>query len=332
MHFQNLRVSAKPANMVGAVFYTTVAVIALAGQTIAASEWLGWDVFYAAGAAAALELGGIALAAHADLRRRVGERAVAARALSAAVALFAIWFNWVGHRDHRQAAFFAGMSALGYSVWLIQSGARRRDQMRSDKTLAPTAPVYGWLRWVRHPMATWRARSLFLVTPELGLYGSLAAVVDEDRAARDQARVKTRQGLVSRVLQAKLKAAAVTPLDAELAVAVFDLDIVAQNLTDGADYKGLAKMLMADLVPARILAQPEPTIVQQVQAAALPAPTSPAPAGIGHLLAPQPERAPRPPALRVTGRTTLHAPVASLLNAGRELVPSRLVEITDRED
>jgi hypothetical protein len=48
---------------------------------------------------AALELGGIALAARADFRRRLGETALATRVLSAAVAGFAVVFNWIGHPD-----------------------------------------------------------------------------------------------------------------------------------------------------------------------------------------------------------------------------------------
>src|SRR5689334_22823942 len=101
---------AGPANVIGAAFYATVALIALAGPRIAAHEWLGWPLVFAVPAVAALELGGIALAAQSDVRRRLGERAVAARVLSAAVAVFAVVFNWIGHTDHMQGGFFAGMS------------------------------------------------------------------------------------------------------------------------------------------------------------------------------------------------------------------------------
>src|SRR5262245_3440141 len=95
------RVHAGPANAIGAAFYTTVALIALVGQSLAARDWLHWPLLFAVPAVAALELGGIALSALADVRRRLGERALAARLLSAAVALFAVAFNWIGHHDHQ---------------------------------------------------------------------------------------------------------------------------------------------------------------------------------------------------------------------------------------
>jgi len=261
--FTRMRVNAAPANVIGAVFYATVAVIALAGQTTSATEWLRWPVLFAAPAVAALELGGIALTAHADVRRRMGERAVAARIMSAAVAAFAVVFNWVGHADHRQGVFFAGMSALGYGVWLINAGARRRDQMRSDGTLSPVAPVYGWVRWVRHPLHTWQARALALATPQLGLYGSLTQATADTRRAR-------REATIAAILHRKLKAAK-DPLTAELAVTVFDLDEIAARLTAGADYAGLTAMIAADLTPTALVQREEevaPVVVRPVAVSA----------------------------------------------------------------
>src|SRR5262249_60794447 len=97
-------------------FYAAVALIALAGQTGAAVEWLHWWPLFALAAVAAVEFGGIVLSAYADHRRRLGERAWAARALSAAVAAGAVAVNWLGHHDRLQGGFFAGMSGLGYLV------------------------------------------------------------------------------------------------------------------------------------------------------------------------------------------------------------------------
>jgi hypothetical protein len=295
--FPRMRVNATPANVIGGVFYATVALIALVGQTMSATEWLRWPAMFAAPAVAALELGGIALTAHADVRRRLGERAVAARLMSAAVAAFAVVFNWLGHGDHRQGAFFAGMSALGYGVWLINAGARRRDQMRSDGTLPPVAPVYGWVRWVRHPLHTWQARALALATPQLGLYGSLAQATADTRRAR-------REATIAAILHRKLKAAK-DPLTAELATTVFDLNEIAARLTAGADYAGLTAMIAADLTPTALVQQDQqqevaPVVVRPVavsapvtrpemlpvmptypvaaiQATTAPAPVSPAP-------------------------------------------------------
>lgn len=260
--FTRMRVNATPANVIGAVFYATVAVIALAGQTESATGWLRWPVQFALPAVAALELGGIALTAHADVRRRMGERAVAARIMSAAVAVFAVVFNWVGHADHRQGAFFAGMSALGYGVWLINAGARRRDQMRSDGTLPPVAPVYGWVRWMSHPLHTWQARALALASPQLGLYGSLAQATADTRRAR-------REATIAAILHQKLKAAK-DPLTAELAVTVFDLDEIAARLTAGADYAGLTAMIAADLTPTALVQQEVAPVVLRPVAVSAP--------------------------------------------------------------
>jgi hypothetical protein len=238
------------ANLIGAAFYLTVALIALVGQTLAATEWLGWPVVFALPAVAALELGGIALSALADVRRRLGERALAARVLSAGVAGFAAVFNWVGHADHRQGVFFAGMSALGYTVWLINAGARRRDQLRADGNLPPVPPAYGVWQWARHPLTTRRARALAQADPALGLYGSL-------RAASIQERVERRQAAIAEALRLKVTAA-VDPLTARIAVATFDLDEIAARLAAGADYDGLTALIAADLTPARLTATDTP--------------------------------------------------------------------------
>jgi hypothetical protein len=225
-------------------FYAAVALIALAGQTGAAVEWLHWLLPFALAAVAAVEFGGIVLSAYADHRRRLGERAYAARVLSAAVAAGAVAVNWLGHHDHLQGGFFAGMSALGYGVWLLHSGARRRDQLRAVGDLPPVAPVYGWWLWLRHPGLTRRARALALADPKLGLYGSLDA-------ARTAVRTEQRQAAIAALLRRKL-AEGRDPLAAEIAVAVYDLDEIAGRLAAGADYDGLTALIAAELTPARL--------------------------------------------------------------------------------
>jgi hypothetical protein len=232
-------------------FYAAVALIALAGQTGAAVEWLHWYLPFALAAVASVEFGGIVLSAYADHRRRLGERAYAARALSAAVAAGAVAVNWLGHHDHLQGGFFAGMSALGYLVWLLHSGARRRDQLRAVGDLPPVAPVYGAWSWLRHPGLTRQARALALADPALGLYGSLSA-------ARTAVRTERRQAAIAALLRRKL-AAGRDPLAAEIATSVYDLDEIAARLAAGADYDGLTGLIAADLNPDRLLPGDAPT-------------------------------------------------------------------------
>lgn len=225
-------------------FYLVVALIALAGQALAAVEWLGWPLISALAAVAALELGGVVLSQHALARMRLGETATAARLLSAAVAGFAVAFNWAGHADHRQGAFFAGMSALGYLVWLLDAGSRRRDQLRALRMLADTAPAYGLAQWLRHPGLTREARALAITDPTLGLHRSL-----ETAAAARRATAQRRA--IAKVLHRKIRAA-VDPTTADIATAVYDMDQVAARLAAGADYDGLTALIAADLTAARI--------------------------------------------------------------------------------
>lgn len=231
------------------LFYAVVALIALAGQALAAVEWLGWPLVPAIAAVAALEFGGVVLSRHALARMRLGERALTARAASAAVAAFAVTFNWAGHADHRQGAFFAGMSALGYGVWLLDSNARRRDELRTRGMLAVPPPAYGTARWLRHPVITREARALAVEHPELGLHGSLTAA----RAAR---RRETRHAAIAVLLRRKL-AQGKDQVAADLAIATYDLDEIAARLAAAADYDGLTALLGAELTAARVAGAPD---------------------------------------------------------------------------
>ncbi|GAA5184232.1 hypothetical protein GCM10023322_25280 [Rugosimonospora acidiphila] len=226
-------------------FYLVVLVVALAGQVSGAVETLGIPLVAAVPAVAALELGGVVVLANADVRRRLGERAVASRLLSVAIAAGAVAFNWLAHDNHLLGGFFAGMSALGYLVWLMHTENQRRDRLRAKGDLAPTTPGYEVVgHWLRHPWLTNRAKSLAKANPELGLYDSLAA-------ARDQIKRERRQAAISKVLHRKIRAA-VDPNTADIAIAVYDLDEIATRLADGADYDGLTALIAADLTPARL--------------------------------------------------------------------------------
>ncbi|GAA4728502.1 hypothetical protein [Phytohabitans rumicis] len=246
-------------------FYVVVLLVALAGQVSGAVEALGIPLAAAIPAVAALELGGIVVLANADVRRRLGERAIGSRLLSAAIAVGAVAFNWLAHDDHLLGGFFAGMSALGYLVWLTHTENQRRDRLRATGDLPPTTPAYEVVgHWLRHPWLTNRAKSLAKANPDLGLYGSIAAAQDEIRRNR-------RRRAIAKVLHRKIRAA-VDPTTADIALAVYDLEEIAGRLASQADYDGLTALIAADLAPARLA--PSPSSLATSEPAPSPADTS----------------------------------------------------------
>ena len=185
--------------------------------------------------------------ANADVRRRLGERAdgVAACCPRPSPA-FAVAFNWMAHDNKLLAGFFAGMSALGYLVWLMHTENQRRDRLRATGDLPPTTPAYEVVgHWVRHPWLTLRAKNLAKADARLGLY----ELPGRGRARRSARRRGTKA--IAKVLHRKIRAA-VDPTTADIAVAVYDLDEIAVRLADGADYDGLTALIAADLSPARL--------------------------------------------------------------------------------
>ncbi|MGN9891936.1 hypothetical protein [Micromonospora sp. L31] len=228
-------------------FYVVVLLIALGGQVSGAMERLGMPWYVALPAVGALELGGVVVLANADVRRRLGEPAILSRVLSAGIATAAVAFNWLAHSNHLEGGFYAGMSLLGYLVWLMNAENQRRDRLRARQQLPPTTPAYEPVgHWLRHPWLTRRARSLAKADPGLGLYGSLDA-------ARAQIRAERRQAALSKVLHRKISRA-LDATTADIAVAVYDLDEIARRLAEQADYDGLTALIAADLAPARVLA------------------------------------------------------------------------------
>src|SRR3954471_18933475 len=186
--------SVKRASFMRQGFYIVVLLVALAGQVSGAVEALHIPLIWAVPAVGALELGGIVVLANADVRRRLGERAVASRLLSVIIAAWAVAFNWLAHKDHLLGGFFAGMSALGYLVWLMHTENQRRDRLRAKGDLPPTTPAYETFgHWLRHPLLTLRAKSLAKARPHLGLYDSLAE-------ARAEKRKEQRTSAISKVL------------------------------------------------------------------------------------------------------------------------------------
>ncbi|MGC4856658.1 hypothetical protein ACLQ24_25625 [Micromonospora sp. DT4] len=226
-------------------FYALVLLVALVGQVTGVVETLGVPVIVAVPAVAALELGGVVVMANADVRRRLGEQAITSRLLSAAIAAGAVTFNWAAHPDHLVGGFYAGMSALGYLVWLMHAGNQRRDRLRVTGGLPPTPPAYEVFgHWLRHPVITSRARSM-AKEDGLDLYESLTA-------ARDEIARRQRDTAIAKVLHRKIRAA-VDPTTADIAVHVYDLDEIAARLAATADYNTLTMLLAADLAPERIM-------------------------------------------------------------------------------
>ncbi|MET8198025.1 hypothetical protein [Micromonospora taraxaci] len=227
------------------VFYALVLLVALVGQVTGAVQTLGVPMVVAVPAVAVLELGGVVVMANADVRRRLGERAIGSRLLSAAIAAGAVTFNWAAHPDHLVGGFYAGMSALGYLVWLMHAGNQRRDRLRVTGGLPPTPPAYEVFgHWICHPLVTSRARSI-AKADGLDLYESMTA-------ARAAIARRQRDIAIAKVLRRIIRAA-VDPITADIAVHVYDLDEIAVRLAATADYDGLTTLLAADLAPKRIM-------------------------------------------------------------------------------
>jgi hypothetical protein len=247
------------ASIVRQVFYAVVLLVALAGQVMGAHEALGIPIVFAIPAVAALELGGIVVLSNADVRRRLGERANASRLLSAGIAAGAVAFNLATHSNPLLAAFFAGMSALGYLVWLMHTENQRRDRLRATGNLPPTTPAYEVVgHWLRHPLVTLRAKALAKSNPGLGLYASLDA-------ARAETRRERRRAAIAKVLHRKIRAV-VDPLTADIATATYDLDEVATRLAATADYDNLTALIGTDLHPTRLVNTDADLIAQLEQA------------------------------------------------------------------
>lgn len=254
------------------IFYGAVLCVALVGASQSAHRLLGWWLPAAAGAVLLTELGGVALAAFADSRRRRGERALVARVLSAVWVVGAVALQLRGHADPRTggptaaSVFFAGFSAAGYCVYLLHSSARRRDALRAAGKLPEPPPVYGLWQWVRHPWLTRRARAIAVANAEirlveriaareagrpeqpttelLGRAGSLAAAAAEISAAR-------RIAAIRRALRRRITAGVDSTL-ATIAVHTYDLDRIARQVAASADYTGLAGLISAELTAERI--------------------------------------------------------------------------------
>lgn len=225
-------------------FYAAAAAAAVIGQTWVAVDHLPWPdtlapvwrVLVSGAGAATLELLAVVLAVMADYRMRLGERAVAVRVFSAAVAIVATGVIVIGHHhDLYLAAAFGTLSAAAYLLALVHMAARRRDALRAAGLLAQVPPSFGLYRWVRRPVLTARAAELARERG-LGLYESL-------RAAELELRAERRRPAIAAAVEAAIRSSHDDPRMAEIAVSTLDLDRIAEELAATADYAGWAKRL-----------------------------------------------------------------------------------------
>jgi hypothetical protein len=250
------------ADKVAYAFYATAATAALVGQVWAGVTHIPWPdegfspflkIALVTPAVAVIELGGVATAALADLRRRKGEQAYAYRAMSLFAAIVALVFNVVGHwrPEERFLAFgFGGLSAFAYVLWLIHSSARRRDALRKAGQMATTGPVYGVVQWAREPKVTWAARSIAL-EHGLGLYESL-------RAARVQRRNNARRDAIAGTVAEYIRSEHQDERLAKIAETTYDADRLAGMLEERINYEVITNKLTLAISPPPPPA-PEPT-------------------------------------------------------------------------
>ncbi|MEV6269868.1 hypothetical protein AB0L64_22055 [Kribbella sp. NPDC051936] len=241
------------ADKVAYAFYATAAAAALVGQVWAGVTHIPWPdsgfstllkIVLVTPAVAVLELGGVATAALADLRRRKGEQAYAYRAMSFFAALVAVVFNVVGHwrPEERFLAFgFGGLSAFAYVLWLIHSSARRRDALRRAGQMRDTGPVYGIVQWIREPKTTWLARSL-AIEHGYSLYESL-------RAAQHQIRNRSRREAIAGTVAEYIRSEHQDERLAKIAETTYDPDRLAGMLEERINYEVITNKLTKAISP-----------------------------------------------------------------------------------
>jgi hypothetical protein len=193
----------------------------------------------------------MALAAMADQRMRLGERAYGFRVFSALVALVAVGILIIGHWPHYYwSAAFGVLSTSAYLLWLLHSSARRRDTLRATGQLAPTAPDYGIWRRLRHPAWTARAAELARqgTTSPTGTWQALG-LFESLHAAQLAIRADQRRPALAAAVATLVRAAHRDHHMAEIAVRTLDLDRLASELEDRVDYSAWADRLTPAITP-----------------------------------------------------------------------------------
>ena len=235
-------------------FYGVAAAGAVIGQTWVALDRLNWPasipywvrVLAVLPFALCLELLAMALAAMADERLRLGERAYGFRFFSGIVAVVAVGIQVGGHwPDFYWSSVFGLLSTSAYLLWLLHSGARRRDALRDTGKLADTAPDYGLWRRLRHPLVTARAAELARegrTDPHTGTWHPLG-LFESLRAAEQAIGDEKRRPAVARAVEQVVRADQRDPHLAEVAVRTLDLDRLAAELATRVDYTTWADRL-----------------------------------------------------------------------------------------
>jgi hypothetical protein len=218
------------------VFYTIAAVGSSIGQIwvgVTTAPWPDdltwqWRAVFVLPFAIVIDLGGVVCSAFADWRRRLGEAAYGWRTLSAFSVTGGVAINIIGHAGTPYlAAVFGGLGCFAYAVWIMHSGARRRDALRAAGKLGTTPPVYGLAQWRREPAVTRLARSLAL-QQGLGLHESL-------HAARQQIRDEHRRSALRTHIDKLIRSTHKDPVIAAIAVTNTPIDVVADRLIAACD-------------------------------------------------------------------------------------------------
>ncbi len=235
-------------------FYAVAATGAVIGQTWVALDHLPWPPQVPAAVrvlavlpfALCLELLAMALAAMADERMRLGERAYGLRVFSTGVAVVAVGIQVAGHwPDLYWSSVFGVLSGSAYALWLLHAAARRRDALRAAGKLATTAPDYGLWRRMRHPIFTARAAEAAREgrrDPDTGMWRPLG-LYESLRVAELAIGDEKRRPAVAHAVEQVVRADQRDPHMADVAIRTLDLDRLAAELAARVDYHAWADRL-----------------------------------------------------------------------------------------
>jgi hypothetical protein len=255
-------------------FYGISALCAVVGSSMGivskVPSWPEWIPEYAQYAASVvpvtvIELGGVVSAALGDVRRQKGESAYGYRILSATVAGAAVLWQLWSHDFEWYAWLFAGFTSFAYMLYLLSSGARRRDALRLRKQMLNVTPQYPLWMQIRHPQVVRLAKSLAL-SNDLGIIESLAA-------AREELSTQKRRETIARALERAIKKAYKDSDAANIALATYDLEKLAAKIEGNADYEGWAEVISTNLAPRKVTTERAPrSTAPRVTEDAAPAP------------------------------------------------------------